>query len=328
MDGNERSKVLVTGAFGHIGQHVLRSLMERGIPVRAFDRPGRATRRAALTFGSGVEPFWGDVRNPDQVAQAVEGVEAVLHLAFVLPPASERDPTTSQEVNVGGARNLLAAMEASPRPPRLVCASTYALYGETRGQEELLTSESRVDPVSHYTRQKVEVEGLVRASRLRWCLLRLGAVLCADWMLRSRIDPLIFDLPHDSRHEFVHTEDVARAFVNCLSSDEVWGRTLLIGGGPSCRLRYLDLINRSLGALGIPELPSSAFSRQTRQGGGWMQTEESERLLRYQRWTFDAHLEDIRRKAGVRGSLARAFGPLVRWYLLRQSPYLGSSTSA
>ena len=73
--------------------------------------------------------------------------------------------------------------------------------------------------------------------------------------------------------------------------------------------------------MGIGALPAEAFSTEARQGGGWMDTSESERLLGYQRWTFDEHLKDVAAKAGYRRVLGRAFGPLVRWYLVRGSPY-------
>ena len=108
----------------------------------------------------------------------------------------------------------------------------------------------------------------------------------------------------------------------CLEVEQVWGRTLMIGGGASCQLRYRDLINRSLGALGIGALPDEAFSTIARQGGGWMDTEESQRLLGYQRWTFEEHLSDLKARAGLRRLAGQMLGPLIRWQILRGSPYI------
>jgi len=312
--------VLVTGAFGNVGRHVLRELLARGHKVRAFALPTAAPRRDAARF-PGVEGWGGDLRDAAQGQRAGEGQEAVAHLAFLLPPASERDPDRARAVNVEGARHLVAALEARAPGARFLYSSSYAVFGDTRNADGLLTPDSPVSAISRYNEHKLEVEGLLRASRLRWCILRLGVVLSAEQVLRQKLDPLFFDLPADCRQEFVHGDDVAAAFAACLQTEEAFGKVLLIGGGKSGQLEYLDLINRSLGVLGIPPLPEEAFSAEARQGGGWMDTRESQRLLGYQRWTFEAHLEDTARKAGARRWAARAVGPLIRWYLLRLSPY-------
>lgn len=315
--------VLVTGAFGNIGRAVTRELLSRGHHVRGLDLRTRAAERALARWGGLVEPLWVDLGDPAApLSRALSGCDSVVHLAFVLPPGSEADPARTRAVNVEGTRRLVEAAETCSPRPRVVFASSYAVYGETRHAPGPLTADSPVAPVNHYARHKVEVEALLRASRLEACSLRLGAVLSAEMVLSGRIDPLIFDLPCDARQEFLHAEDAARAFAACLERDDVWGRTLLVGGGPSCQLLYADLINRSLGAMGLPALPAAAFSKESRQGGGWLDTGESQRLLGYQRWTFDEHLEDVAARAGLRRFAARALGPLVRWYLLRQSPYL------
>lgn len=311
--------VLVTGAYGNVGRHVLRALVSRGHTVRAFDLPSPAARRDAARI-PGADPFWGDIRAQADVERAVEGIDAAVHLAFVLPPRTEADPEGTHAVNVQGSVNLIEALKARRPSARLALASSYALYGDTRGLAGLLTPATPVSLVSHYNRHKVEVERRLRESGLSWAILRLGVVLSGESALRTRLDPaLIFDLPADCKQEFVHNDDVATAFARCLEVDEAWGKVLLIGGGPSGQLYYLDFMNRQLGALGIAPLPAEAFSRDALQGGGWMDTSESQRLLGYQSWTFERHLEDLARRAGLRRTLAQLFSPLVRAYLVRAS---------
>jgi nucleoside-diphosphate-sugar epimerase len=313
--------VLVTGAFGNIGRHVVRALLAQGHAVRAFDLPTPANRRQARKLGA-VETCWGDLEDPAAIARAVEGRDDVVHLAFVLPNTSERRPEEARRVNVDGSRRLIDAMRAMDAPPRLLFASSYAVHGDTLGCDDLLGPDSPVAPLNEYTRHKVEVEQILRESGLVWCILRLGAVLSTESVLGGRIDPLIFDLPPGARQEFVHSDDAALAMARCLRVDEAWGRTLMIGGGPDCQVEYRDLINRSLGALGIGPLPDAAFSEVARQGGGWMDTTESERLLGYQRRSFAAHLADLEARAGFRRWAGRLAGPLIRWQILRRSPYL------
>jgi nucleoside-diphosphate-sugar epimerase len=321
----DRRPLLVTGAWGNVGRALVRELVARGRRVRAFDRDSPRARRRAAELAGRVELWWGDVRRAEEVAQATAGCAAAFHLAFVLPNASERDPALSRAVNVDGSRHLIAALAAERPSARLVFASTYAVYGETRGDEALLTAATPPRPTNHYTRHKLEVEQLIRDSGLTACILRLGVVLSAEAILEARFDPLVFDLPVDAKQELLHAEDAARAMANCLDRDAVWGRTLLVGGGPGCQVRYAELINRSLEAMGIGALPARAFSPDTRQGGGWMDTRHSQALLDYQRWSFEDHLRALAARAGWRRRAARLVAPLVRWALVRRSPHRGSA---
>ena len=84
--------VLVTGAAGNLGRSVVTRILERGDVVRAFDLPTRVNEKRLREFGPRVEIALGDVTNVDDVARAVRGVDAVAHLAGIIPPLSERHP--------------------------------------------------------------------------------------------------------------------------------------------------------------------------------------------------------------------------------------------
>jgi nucleoside-diphosphate-sugar epimerase len=312
-------RVLVTGAFGHIGTYTVRELLAQGHAVGALDLPTPANRRKAAAFGAEREVIWGDLRNTVDVARAVAGWEAVVHLAFVLPPDSERNPERAGAVNVGGSRQLIATMEAQPSPPRLIFGSSFSVHGDTLHDDALLTPHSPLRPINHYNEHKVAVEEMVRNSGLVWCILRFGTALATD--LDRGFDPVIFDLPPAAKQEFVHPADVALAIANCLGSTEAWGKTWMIGGGKDCQVHYGEMINRMLEAAGIGSLPAGAFSSTARQGGGWMDTAESQRVLRYQRHSFGDFLAEFAAGAGWRRPLFRVLSPLIRWYIVRQSPY-------
>ena len=57
-------KILVTGAFGNIGQKVIDLLIERSHPVVCFDLDNESNRKASAKFGSRVDTLWGDITNP------------------------------------------------------------------------------------------------------------------------------------------------------------------------------------------------------------------------------------------------------------------------
>jgi len=298
--------------------------------VRCFDLKTRVNEKAARRFierfKGQIEVVWGDMRHQEDIASAVHGQEIVVHLAFIIPKLSvtgiesEEHPDWAREINVGGTQNLLNAMKAQPEPPRIIFASSYHIYGRTQDQPPPRTVSDPVQPIEHYAHHKVECEHKVRASGLEWTILRLSATL----PLAIKLDPAMFDVPLDNRMEFVHTRDVGLALANAVSSGEVWGKTLLIGGGPSCQLYYREIVQQILDAMGIGMLPEEAFS-STPFCTDWVDTTESQRLLRYQQRDFNDYVREMVALLGYRRHLIRVFRPIARYWLLRRSPYFARS---
>ena len=319
-------RVLLTGSFGNVGVSTLDELVQRGHTVRCFDLKTPANERVARRFRDKVEVVWGDLRSPEDVSAAVCNQDVVVHLAFIIPKMSatgvesEDRPDWSREVNVGGTMNLLSAMKALPIPPRIIFTSTYHVFGRTQDQPPPRTVSDPVKPVEHYSLHKVACEEMVKAAGLEWAILRLSATL----PLAIQLDPGMFDVPLENRMEFVHTRDVGLAITNALETDQVWGKTLLIGGGPRCQLIYREIVQRVLEAMGVGMLPEEAFGT-TPFCTDWVDTSESQRILDYQRRTFDDYVDDMIALAGRKRHLIRLFRPAARRYLLSKSPYYGQS---
>ena len=315
-------RVLVTGAFGNIGRSTLEELIKKGHHVRCFDVRTRANEKAARKYKGRVEVLWGDLRRPDDVAAAVADQEVVIHLAFIVPKLSvtgfesEDHPEWAREINVGGTQNLIEAMEAQPGPPKLLFASSYHIYGQTQDQPPPRTVTDPVQPVEHYARHKMEAEKMVRSSGLEWAILRLAAAL----PIALKLDPGMFDVPLNNRMEYVHTRDVGLAFANAVGCPDVWGKTLLIGGGPRCQYVYGEITQKVLEGMGVGMLPEEAFG-STPFATDWIDTVESQQLLQYQRHTLDDYVQDIREQSGYKRVGIRLFRPLVRTLLLKQSAH-------
>ncbi|MEJ2212382.1 MAG: NAD(P)-dependent oxidoreductase [Anaerolineae bacterium] len=322
--------VLLTGAFGNIGTSTLDELLRQGHHVRCFDLPTPANRQAAQTARrlavGRVEVLWGDLRRYDDVLAAVEDQEVIIHLAFIIPKLSatgfesEDHPDWARDINVGGTRHLLRAaasrVPSAGSPPRFLFASSYHIYGRTHDQPPPRTVDDVPQPIEHYAHHKVECEAMIRASGLEWAILRLAASL----PLAMKMDPGMFDVPLDNRMEYVHTRDVGLAFANAVACPEVAGKVLHIGGGPRCQYLYREITGKVLAGMGLGPLPEDAFTTVPFPTD-WLDTAESQRLLAYQRHTLDDYVQDMRAELGYRRYLARAFRPLVRTLLLKQSPY-------
>lgn len=314
--------VLLTGAFGNIGTAALAELVKRGHRVRCFDVPTQANLKAARRWEGRAEIAWGDLRHPEDVRAAVEGQDAVVHLAFVIPTlsatgvGSEERPDWAREINVGGTFNLLAALKAINPLPRLLFASSLHVFGPTQHLPPPRTVADPVHPLENYALHKVACEEMVKSAGLPWVILRLGAAMPT----RLILDRGMFDVPLDNRIEFVHSRDVAVAIANALGNEAAWGRTWLIGGGPRCQHTYRDLVSQVMETVGVGMLPDSAFGVKP-FSTDWLDTAASQQILGFQRLTLDDYVQDVRRTLGARRWFVRLLRPAIRFWLLRQSPY-------
>lgn len=130
-------KILVTGADGFIGSHLTEALVRAGHDVRAFvlynsfNSWGWLDRCAPEVQGK-FEVFAGDVRDPNGVRAAMQGCDAVLHLAALIAiPYSYHSPDTYIDTNVKGTLNILqAARDLGVK--RVIHTSTSEVYGTAR----------------------------------------------------------------------------------------------------------------------------------------------------------------------------------------------------
>lgn len=148
-------RVLVTGATGFIGRHLVRRLVSLGEQVACLVRH---TSELADLDRMGVEFRFGDVREPATLTRAVEDVEVVYHLAAVIRAVGPDDVFA---VNEGGTANLAAACAARETPPTLVVVSSIAAVGPSG--ETPHVEGGPMAPVSDYGRSKAAAERAARA---------------------------------------------------------------------------------------------------------------------------------------------------------------------
>ena len=315
-------KVLLTGALGNIGFFTLQALLAEGHDVVAFDLESRRARKLASGVDGRVQFIWGDLTRPESLRSALEGVDAVIHLAAIIPPFSERVPDLARRVNLDATQNLIAQMEASPTAKRLVFASSQGVFGDVQDREPPLRVDTPVSPTDDYGRQKVACEQAIRQSRLRWSILRLAAVTPIHLPMQG--PSIMFEFSPDARVEFLHPADAGTAFARAVACEESIGKTLYLAGGANCRITFYDFVNALMTAIGIGPIPTDAFVRTKppRFFGDWADTEESQRLLQYQKRGLSEQLEDMQKDFGMLVPFIRLVRPLATWFVTRSSPYL------
>lgn len=154
-------RALVTGGCGFLGSHVVAALVAGGAQVRAFDL--RPPRRA---IPDSVEIVLGDVLDRDAVRRAVDGCDAVFHLAAVYS-YSRIDAATMAAVNVVGTRTVLDAALRGPRR-RIVHTSSCATCGPVRDRPATERDlPSPADLRVPYRRTKFDGERLALAAARR-----------------------------------------------------------------------------------------------------------------------------------------------------------------
>jgi nucleoside-diphosphate-sugar epimerase len=247
---------LVTGGAGYVGIPVVDELLEAGRRVRVLDALIHGQDRLAADLEArGVEVVRGDVRDPSARSRALEGVEAVVHLAAIVgDPACARDPQVSTSVNVDGTRDLV---EDAHGVARLVFASTCSNYGRVSDPTMSIGEDGVLAPVSLYAEQKVAVE--------HWLLSRQAPtpnITCLRFATIYGVAPRMrFDLTlneftrelwahrslevfgEQTWRPFVHVRDAARAVRLVLEApaDRVAGRVYNVGRSAE-NYRKVDLV--------------------------------------------------------------------------------------
>lgn len=156
--------ILITGGTGLVGTRLVPRLVEAGIDCRVLVRAGRAAP-------AGVTTVEGDILDPVSLVAAVEGVDAIVHLAAVLRTP---DPEQIRTVNLLGTRNLIAAAKKHASQARFIMASTGLVYNMDSPRPALERDE--VAPQMPYPASKVAAEEELQKSGLNWSILRFGFV--------------------------------------------------------------------------------------------------------------------------------------------------------
>jgi uncharacterized protein YbjT (DUF2867 family) len=226
--------ILVTGATGFVGSHLVKRLRQEGLKVRAMVR---TPEKAQSLKDLGAEIVPGDISDVPSLEAAAKGCEKVLHLVGII---QEGRGFTFQSVHVEGTRNILdAAKKAGVK---------HFLYQSALGTREGAKSE--------YHRTKWEAETLVKAGGIPYTILRpsliygpgdLFSIRLAEMIRLSPVLPVIGT--GRSKIQPIYIEDVASCIAKILIDGQHLGKTYEIGGPE--QLTYEEVTKAIAAALGV-----------------------------------------------------------------------------
>jgi UDP-glucose 4-epimerase len=267
----------VTGGAGFIGSHLVRALLDRGLDVRVLDNLSVGRRETLPAQAVLIE---GDITNAAAARRAIEGADVVFHLAARVAIRSSFEFAFEDAMtNVAGTARILRAVEDAKTPRKVIVASSMAVYADAHDATPIGENHSTA-PISPYGVSKLAVEGLthVMCARLRIpsVVLRLFNTFGPGQALSPYVGVatiFIDALSHgqrptvygdgEQRRDFVHVEDVARAFVNSMDATVERG-TYNIGSGKGLSVNdVLSSIQRTLGT-NIEPLRAQAVAGEVR----------------------------------------------------------------
>lgn len=213
--------ILVAGSTGYIGQHLVRRLVEQGERPRCLVRDPQKARE--LFPGEMVEVVQGDTTQPATLVAAVQGVDTLVHAAFITADRKERPGSQYDATNVQGTANLIkAATEAGVR--RMI---------------ELSGLGTRPDRPGSYMQGRYLAEQMLKESQLDWTIIQPSVLFgkqapfikgLADLIKSSPVVPLIGG--GKMMFQPIYVEDVVSVVTRVLAEPERTNRRTFTIGGP------------------------------------------------------------------------------------------------
>lgn len=240
-------KILVTGADGFIGSHVVETLVKSGHDVRAFVLYNSFNSwgwldESDISIRESIDVFAGDIRDPHGVDKAVENQEVVLNLAALIAiPYSYHSPDTYIDTNIKGTLNVLQAARRHG-VKRVVQTSTSEVYGTA--QYIPIDEVHPLHPQSPYAATKVGADQLALSFHASFDLpvgiLRPFNTYGPRQSARAVIPTIISQLANKSKvklgslsptRDFSFVQDTANGFLAAAQSDAIVGKTINLGSG-------------------------------------------------------------------------------------------------
>lgn len=248
MNSLNSGKVLVTGADGFIGSHLVEALVRKGADVRAFVQYNSFNSwgwldRAAPDVDGQFDVFAGDIRDPHGVRAAMQGCDTVLHLAALIAiPYSYHSPDTYIDTNIKGTLNVVQAAR-SLDVGRVIHTSTSEVYGTA--QFVPITEEHPLQGQSPYSASKIGADQIAlsfhRSFGTPVTVLRPFNCYGPRQSARAVIPTIISQIAAGARtiklgslhptRDFSFVTDTVGGFVAAADSDAAVGSVVNLGSG-------------------------------------------------------------------------------------------------
>lgn len=270
---------MLLGASGSMGFSAFRELWARRntaggskYDIVLLVRPSKQNKRLFAPFerdagiksdgsrvvkGEGLKIVWGDATNYADVVEVVTGADWILCPMAFIAPAADHNPEMSKAVNITAIQYVIDAIHeiGGQNHIKFVYVGSVAETGDRLQSIHMGRVGDPLKPsiFDFYATCKIRGERAVIESGLKyWVSLRETYIAIPNSM--SLMDPILFHQPLDTCIELNTSSDAGRALVNCLdipAASDFWRRVYNMGGGPSCRVVFIEYMERMMNLLGL-----------------------------------------------------------------------------
>jgi len=244
--------VLVIGGAGYIGSILTKDLLDEGYNVTVLDN-FRFQQNSLLDCCNYGDFFVirGDCRNPETLKNSIKNMDVIIPLAALVgAPLCDTDQTTAVSTNLEAIKLLLSLKKEEQK---IIFPSTGSGYGAT-SSDTLCTEETPINPLSLYSRTKIEAEKLIKNST-NYIIFRLTTVFGAsprmrldllvnDMVYRATIDRSVVLFEADFKRDFIHVRDISRVFLHGIKNFENMKNNVYNVGLPEANLSKRELCER------------------------------------------------------------------------------------
>lgn len=335
-------RVAITGASGSMGYASYLELMKHPdrYQITMLVRPSKKNiklfkkhipskinpKKTAITEKNNVKIVWGSITSIEAVRKLVEGADIVINMAAIIPPRALDSKRRTDEVNIGGIKNIVDAVkeiEGAAERVKVISVSSVAVYGDRLPPYHEIQVGDPVYPSvgDFYALTKIAAERILIESGLRyWAVIRQTFITIPN--LFSLMDPIMYHQPINQHIEPITSEDAGFGIINCVEApDSFWRNIYNMSGGEKFRIVYHEFLNRMFSLFGLNSykcMQRNWFALRNFHCG-WYTHEDSLRLEQYahhQRSSYDDYFNIVAKKTPRIFKLAKIVPtPLVRFFL-------------
>lgn len=237
-------KVLVTGAAGTIGLHVIKNLLSEGkYEITALDLKNKRSINRLKRFKRRINILYGDVCDRVLIEALAKDHDFIIHLASSIPPLADMKKGLAKMIDFDGTENIIRAISYYNPKCHLFYASTTALYKKKTNSS--VKSPIIIDEFDYYNEAKYAAENLIKEKIQNYTVYRLPLVL-SD----LRNEPFMYHGCKEDEMEVITKEEAGYAFVRGLKYAKDLNKKIFNVTGEE-RIIYGDLLKKILEIHGL-----------------------------------------------------------------------------